>query len=77
MNTRIQELKQQSYVTKRGEVCFDDGDVEIIDVNKFAELIIAECVIALWTTENNTSDLAIEEYKRAKNKIAEHFGVKT
>lgn len=43
MNSRIEQLKQHSYVTKDGEFCFDGGKVEILDVNKFAELIVREC----------------------------------
>ena len=43
---------------------------------KFAELIVRECIWALWTEECRTSDLASEEYTRGSNKIKEHFGVK-
>ena len=42
---------------------------------KFAELIVEECIWALWTEECRTSDLASEEYTRGSNKIKEHFGV--
>lgn len=42
MNSQIQQLKKQSYVTKDGEFCFDGGKVEILDVNKFAELLWKE-----------------------------------
>ena len=42
---------------------------------KFAELIVKECIWALWTEECRTSDLASEEYTRGSNKIKEHFGV--
>ena len=45
------------------------------DREKFAELIIRECIWALWTEECRTSDLASEEYTRGSNKIKEHFGV--
>ena len=47
----------------------------IDDPEKFAELIVRECIWALWTEECRTSDLASEEYTRGSNKIKEHFGV--
>ena len=65
MNERIQELVKQVYGSKATEQ-------EI----KFAELIVKECIWALWTEECRTSDLASEEYTRGSNKIKEHFGVK-
>ena len=48
----------------------------IDDPEKFAELIVKECIWALWTEECRTSDLASEEYTRGSNKIKEHLGVK-
>ena len=48
----------------------------IDDPEKFAELIVKECIWALWTEECRTSDLASEECLRGSNKIREHFGVK-
>ena len=64
MNGRIQELVKQVYDSKATEQ-------EI----KFAELIVKECIWALWTEECRTSDLASEECLRGSNKIKEHFGV--
>ena len=49
----------------------------IDDPAKFAELIVKECIWALWTEECRTSDLASEEYTRGSNKIKEHFGVES
>ena len=43
--------------------------------SKFAELIIRECCVALWTEECHTSDLAFEEVKRNSDRIKEHFGI--
>ena len=40
-----------------------------------AELIVRECIWALWTEECRTSDLASEEYTRGSNKIKQHFGI--
>jgi hypothetical protein len=45
------------------------------DVEKFAELIVKECIKSLWTEECHTSDLALEEYNRNSKKIKQHFGV--
>jgi hypothetical protein len=42
---------------------------------KFAELIVRECCLALWTEECHTSDLAFDEVKRNATKIKEHFGI--
>jgi hypothetical protein len=40
---------------------------------RFAELLIKECQIALLTEECNTSDLAMEEYTRSVKKINDYF----
>jgi hypothetical protein len=42
---------------------------------KFAELIVRECCLALWTEECHTSDLAFDEVKRNATRIKEHFGI--
>ena len=42
---------------------------------KFAELIVRECCLALWTEECHTSDLAVDEVKRNATRIKEHFGI--
>ena len=68
MNERIQKLYIQ--VVGDDKLNFDSYLAE-----KFAELIVRECIWALWTEECRTSDLASEEYTRGSNKIKEHFGV--
>jgi hypothetical protein len=78
MNERIKLLAEQAteYATTRHPL----SNI-VLSVNsekfeeKFAELIVAECIWALWTEECRTSDLASEEYTRGMNKIKEHFGV--
>jgi hypothetical protein len=65
MNEHIEKLKQEAYVTKDGEFCFDGGKVEILDVNKFAELIIRECALVVFKKTGPKSAL----------NILEHFGV--
>jgi hypothetical protein len=42
---------------------------------KFAELLIKECIKSLWTEECHTSDLAVEEYNRNSKKIKQHLGI--
>ena len=42
---------------------------------KFAELIVRECVESLWTEECYTSDLALKEFEKNSKKIKLHFGV--
>ena len=74
MNERIKQLAEQAqqyaeYTTPQG--------LEWLPAfkEKFAELIVSECIWALWTEECRTSDLASEEYTRGSKKIKEHFGV--
>jgi hypothetical protein len=82
MNERIKELIEQAYQwavteSKGGQnVCAPGSDYFLaMEKEKFAELIVSECCLALWTEECRTSDLALEEYTRGSNKIREHFGV--
>ena len=77
MNERIKQLFEQSFVTD-DYVNVGINGVELgirFDPEKFAELIVKECVKSLWTEECRTSDLASEEYTRGSNKIKQHFGV--
>ena len=75
MNERIKELWTQA----RGH--YDSGNQHtwpqytIDDPEKFAELIVKECANVFWSEDCNTSDLALEEYKRNSKKIKEHFGI--
>jgi len=62
MNERIEKLKQQAYVTKGGEFCFNGGEVEILDVNLFAELLVKECA-SIVVDDDNAYDML------------KHFGV--
>jgi hypothetical protein len=74
MNERIKELWEESQQWNGS----DDGrgGLKIHEsVEKFAELIVQECVKSLWTEECRISDLASEEYTRGSNKIKKHFGV--
>jgi hypothetical protein len=72
MNERIRELAEQAGAV----VCGTFGKpMNIDELEKFAELIVKECGVALWTEECRTSDLAILDHNRNVKKIKEHFGV--
>ena len=78
MNERIRELAEQAGAETWSRapmravtgLAFTDEKLE-----KFAELIVRECILALWTEECRTSDLAILDHNRNVKKIKEHFGV--
>jgi len=74
MNERIRQLALQAGVFAgdfAGAGLYSIHNKE--EVEKFAELIVKECIWALWTEECRTSDLASEEYTRGSNKINDHF----
>ena len=77
MNERIKQLAEQatSIVESPPNREGWTSSYAYFDKEKFAELIVRECIWALWTEECRTSDLASEEYTRGSNKIKEHFGV--
>ena len=64
MNERIKELINESTCFKEGDT---EGkyDIEVFDKEKFAELIIQECM----------SNLYLHGYDDARAQIKEHFGV--
>jgi hypothetical protein len=63
MNERIEELAKQATIW-HGMV-----DGYIFDKEKFAELIVRECI------ELNRQELAFNAFERMLNKYQEHFGV--
>ena len=76
MNKRIRQLALQAGLVADATYAKAPDAIWLREYNKkFAELIVAECIWALWTEECRTSDLASEEYTRGSNKIKEHFGV--
>jgi hypothetical protein len=82
MNERIRELVKQAgghfstHNLMSNPVQYRES-VELWDdkIEKFAELIVKECCLALWTEECHTSDLAFDEVKRNATRIKEHFGI--
>ena len=74
MNERIKQLIEQSQKV----VGYLDGgytEIKALDPEKFALLIVKECVKSLWTEECYNSDLALEEFNRKAAKIKQHLGV--
>ena len=55
MNEKIKELAVKAQV----EHC-----ISHVRLQEFAELIVRECCLALWTEECHSSDLAFDEVKR-------------
>jgi hypothetical protein len=67
MNERIKKLLEQ---------CTDQHMTKpwpLIDAEKFAELIVQECVHALWTEECRTNAMVHADYERGGNRIHKHF----
>lgn len=71
MNERIQELAEQAKDWKRGNGCMD---YQAVDLEKFAELIVKEC-IAQCEKNSEHSYLGPGSKLSAFN-IKEYFGVK-
>ena len=77
MNERMQELYDQAFTL--GTSGYSNGE---LDVEKFAELIVAEC--AEFTFKYTSDEKNIQEYNQVgwdflsgdlRNAIREHFGV--
>jgi hypothetical protein len=73
MNERIQILAGQAEDYADG-IVDQGGEFHEAYTKKFAELIVKECVTALWTDECVYSDLALEEFEKNSAKIELHFG---
>ena len=67
MNERIKELSEQA--TQKFSRFGERDSWEKV----FAELIVQECIDALWSGDCYFSDLANDEYVRCSNKIKNHF----
>ena len=66
MNEQIAELKAQCIVREqRGTTAFNSYMVDRFDTEKFAELIVRECM----------SNLYLNGYDDAMMQIKQHFGV--
>ena len=75
MNDKFKMLALQATI---GKAEFDNGSYYVATpdkMQKFAELIVRECCLALWTEECHSSELAFAEVKRNDTRIKEHFGI--
>jgi hypothetical protein len=59
MNERIQQLAEQATVNR--------GRMRVVDIEKFAELIVLECAVIVGSMEEPHQDIA--------KLIKQHFGV--
>ena len=72
MNERIRQLARQSGLIQY------DTDGKMVDVEKFAELIIQECLLSLKPDPMAPEidyDVELKFYQRSAKKIKRHFGV--
>jgi len=81
MNKRIQLLAEQAESTIGGTFTFNGGDVSIVDLEKFAELIVRECEKVI-RAEISVTDIDGEAERAWEmgmecgvGLIKEHFGV--
>ena len=72
MNERIKKLKEQatSYTWNGNDV------TEELDEQKFAELIVRECMEVASPNYMGTPEDSVYYVEQAINRIAKHFGVK-
>ena len=72
MNKRIRQLARQSGLIQY------DTDGKMVDAEKFAELIIQECLLSLEPDPMASEidyDVELKFYQRSAKKIKRHFGV--
>jgi len=69
MNERIKELALQAERTFGGTFAFNGGEVSMVDLEKFAELIVRECADVGAFGQGPTDSELI------KRGVLEHFGV--
>ena len=72
MNQRIRELKEQA---TRTAMWIGDPDAGELDAEKFAELIVRECVAICEDTEGDPSADSRWGRRCCALEIREHFGV--
>ena len=72
MNTRLMELAEQATIQEGSHGAFGEPTInEYVDLDKFAELIVKECRVALQTMLRDQISRG-----HAYKLIEEHFGVK-
>jgi len=89
MNERIRELALQAERTFGGTFAFNGGEVSMVDLEKFAELIVKECVAIIqievgmkykdgWEQHGVSDDWAAGHYNASLESrvlLKRHFGV--
>ena len=76
MNERIRLLAEQAGISVRGH--YDETGSTPMELQKFAELIVQECLLSLEPDlYSEEIDYEFEQrfYRRCREKIAKHFGV--
>jgi hypothetical protein len=77
MNSRLEDLMYRAGLTAQG--CWDSmDDYDRKAIEKFADLIIQDCLLALEPDSMAPAiDYDVEEkfYRRSAKKIRQHFGV--
>jgi 2-hydroxy-3-keto-5-methylthiopentenyl-1-phosphate phosphatase len=69
MNQRIKELEQQAMVFRAG--------MKMLDTEKFAELIVRECIEVIDMTHGSKKLMRPDPYQKIIWAIEEHFGVES
>ena len=69
MNKRIEKIKQQAMTVQGGDITFNGGQVELVDLDRFAQLIVLEC--EAYVAERFDSS---EPWMRPGG-LSRHFGV--
>jgi hypothetical protein len=75
MNEQIRQLVLHA---KIGTADFDAGSYYVATpdrMQKFAELIVRECIEVIDSTSDNTKLMRVEPYQKIIWAIEEHFGV--
>lgn len=82
MNDRIKELAEQalrdSTTTPLDGVYRAKGYLPHVSktfADKFAELIVKDCINLMWTDACHVSDLAHEDFQVKSAKIKQYFGI--
>ena len=75
MNERIKQLAEQAR-EKKFDYRFQEGEsqyIYVLNEVKFVELIVQECIHALWTEECRINAMTQADYERSGNRIHKHF----
>jgi len=77
MNSRLEDLMYRAGLTAQG--CWDSmDDYDHRAIEKFADLIIQECLLSLEPDPMAAEidyDVEIKFYQRSAGKIKQHFGI--